>query len=117
MIQMPRQLAQRIRAWNEELPRHPFPVGTAWGACWEYAWFLGTATVPASCKGARIVFFSGLGGETFQLLIESYAGHGAHRAPRPCAAGAQGHPAVPEAQCRVAKSTPTSPEERASSAS
>lgn len=29
MIQMPRQLAQRIRAWNEELPRHPFPVGTA----------------------------------------------------------------------------------------
>lgn len=29
MIQMPRQLAQRIRAWNEELLRRPFPVGTA----------------------------------------------------------------------------------------
>ncbi len=136
MIQLPRQMMQRIRAWNSELPNHlystvapvnfsgfttferipaaqaadmpmrPFPAGTPWGACWEYAWFSAEVTVPASCRGQRVVFMSGLGGEQlvyvngraagsidrehhyvtltrcaeggerFRLLIESYAGHG-----------------------------------------
>ena len=136
MIELPRQLRQRIRAWCNELPNHqytpvgpvdftgfttfdriphaqaaemsmrPFPAGTLWGACWEYAWFKAEVTLPASCKGQRVVFFSRLGGEqlvyvngkaagsidkehkyvtltrcaqggeTFSLLIESYAGHG-----------------------------------------
>jgi len=136
MINLPRQLRQRIRAWTNELPNHqynpvttvdftgfttfdripaakaatmpmrPFPAGTPWGACWEYAWFKAEVTIPASCKGQRVVFFSHLGGEQlvyvngkasgaidkehkyvtltrcaeggerFTLLIESYAGHG-----------------------------------------
>ena len=165
MIQLPRQLAQRIRAWNNELPRHqytpigpvafegfttldripaaqaadmprrPFPVGTPWGACWEYAWFSGEITLPVSCRGQRVVFFSGLGGEqlvyvngkaagsidrehhyvtltrcaeggeTFRLLIESYAGHGERiENLGPVPPERKAIPPVPEAQCRVAES-------------
>ncbi|MGN0753572.1 MAG: alpha-mannosidase [Aristaeellaceae bacterium] len=165
MIQLPRQMAQRIRAWNNELPRHqytpigpvafegfttldripaaqaadmprrPFPVGTSWGACWEYAWFTGEVTLPPSCRGQRVVFFSGLGGEqlvyvngraagsidrehhyvtltrcaeggeTFRLLIESYAGHGERiENLGPVPPERKAIPPVPEAQCRVAES-------------
>ncbi|MBQ2953998.1 MAG: alpha-mannosidase [Clostridia bacterium] len=137
MKHMPRQQRQRLQAWRQELKNHlytpvgtvdftgfttfdrlrpedaasmemrPFPVGTKWGACWEYAWFAGTVTLPEGCEGRRIVLKSGLGGEqliyvdgvargsndkghdtvllrreakageTVSLLIESYAGHGA----------------------------------------
>lgn len=91
----------------EAMPKKPYPVGTAWGACWEYGWFAADVTIPENCRGQRVVFFTGLegeqlvyadgkaigsidkehkyvtltrcakGGETIHLLIESYAGHGA----------------------------------------
>ncbi len=137
MNRLPRQDRQRIEAWRQELKNHlytpvasvdfagfttfdrltpesaasremrPFPVGTKWGECWEYAWFRGEAILPAECEGRRAVLLPGLGGEQliyvdglavgsndkgrdyvtlrraakggerFSLLIESYAGHGA----------------------------------------
>ena len=137
MKHMPRQHRQRLQAWRQELRNHlytpvatvdfsgfttfdrlrpedaasvemrPFPVGTKWGACWEYAWFAGMVTLPEGCEGRRVVLKSGLGGEqlvyvdgiargsndkghetvllrreakageSVSLLIESYAGHGA----------------------------------------
>lgn len=137
MKYLPRQNRQRLQAWRQELKNHlytpvgtvdftglttfdrltpetaasmmmrPFPVGTKWGACWEYAWFAGTVTLPEGCEGRRVVLQSGLGGEQLvyvdgmaagsndkghdtvllrrcakagervSLLIESYAGHGA----------------------------------------
>ena len=165
MIQLPRQVAQRIRAWVNELPnhqytpvgkvnfvgfttfdripeaqaaamdKHPFPAGTPWGSCWEYAWFSATVTIPASCKGQRVVFFSRLGGEqlvyvngkaagsidkehkyvtltrcaeggeTFSLLIESYAGHGERiENLGPVPPERKPVPVVPEHQQRVGES-------------
>lgn len=137
MEHLPRQHRQRILAWRKALkeqiytpvgevafcglttlsrltpeeastyPMKPFPVGTKWGACWEYGWFQGSITVPEECAGARLVLLSELGGEQLvyvdgvaagsndkghdaillrkcakageqvHLLIESYAGHGA----------------------------------------
>ena len=136
MIDLGRQFTQRLRAWQEELDKQlstPFaevsfagfstrevltpeqaengsfsdcPVGTSWGACWEYGWFRADVTLPEDCENRRVVFFSGLDGEqlvyvngkasgaidrehpyitltrsaqsseTFHLLIESYAGNG-----------------------------------------
>jgi len=84
----------------------PMPVGTAWGAKWEYGWFRFDVTTPPSAAGRRftlecdptyegIVFVNGLvagatdhgrrhvtlshkgkPGEKFRVLIEGYAGHG-----------------------------------------
>ena len=165
MIQLPRQLRQRIHAWVNELPNHqytpvcqvdfcgtttfdripaakaaklpmrPFPAGTAWGACWEYGWFAATVTIPASCRGQRVVFFSHLGGEqlvyvngkasgaidkehkyvtlircaeggeTFTLLIESYAGHGERiENLGPVPPERKAVPVVPACQCKVGES-------------
>lgn len=137
MNRLPRQNRQRIQAWREELQHHlytpmatvdfagfttferltpedvsaremqPFPVGTKWGACWEYAWFRADFALPEGCEGQRVVLLPGLGGEQLiyvdgraagsndkgrndvtlrreahagegvSVLIESYAGHGA----------------------------------------
>ncbi len=137
MNRLPRQNRQRIQAWRQELKNHlytpvgtvdfsglttfdrltpeqaaampmrPFPVGTKWGACWEYAWFAAELSLPAECEGHRVVLLPGLGGEQLiyvdgeaagsndkgrdyvtlrrcakagervSVLIESYAGHGA----------------------------------------
>ena len=137
MNRLPRQERQRIQAWRQEMKNHlytpigtvdfagfttydrlspeqaasvemrPFPVGTKWGACWEYAWFSAEVTLPEGCEGRRVVLLPGLGGEQLiyvdgiaagsndkgrdyvtlrregragekvSLLIESYAGHGA----------------------------------------
>ena len=83
----------------------PMPVGTVWGAQWEYAWFRTQITVPKSAAGERIIaypayyesvaFVNGTkacmtgrnqpllltrrakAGEKFNILFESYAGHGA----------------------------------------
>ncbi len=137
MNRLPRQNRQRIEAWRQELKRHlytplatvdfagfttldrltpeqaasmemrPFPVGTKWGKCWEYAWFRAEFSLPAPCEGRRTVLLPGLGGEQLiyvdgiaagsndkgrdyvtlryeagakdcvTVLIESYAGHGA----------------------------------------
>ena len=137
MKRLPRQNRQRLEAWRKEmknhlytpvgtvefegfptfdrltpeqaasLPMHPFPAGTKWGACWEYAWFRAEFTLPAECAGQRVILLPGMGGEqliyvdgvargsndkgrdhvtlrrkardgeTVSVLIESYAGHGA----------------------------------------
>ena len=87
-------------------PFSPYPVGTAWGRMWEYGWFRGQITLPPSAAGRRMVLRLNMGGEalvwlngraagardreheeillareagggeTFRILIESYAGHG-----------------------------------------
>jgi alpha-mannosidase len=86
------------------------PAGTAWGAKWEYAWFRCRIVLPQSAANERIVFRgishseslvlvngrasgalswgrseitltpSGRPGERFEILAETYAGHG----PTPC---------------------------------
>ncbi len=93
MIDLGRQFAQRIAAWQEELDRQlytplgeisfegfvttetltpaeaeeknfsPYPAGTAWGGCWEYGWFRADVRVPAECGGERLILLSGLDGE------------------------------------------------------
>ncbi len=137
MNRLPRQQRQRIQAWRQEMKNHlytpvgevdfagfttfdrltpdsaasmpmrPFPVGTKWGACWEYAWFRAEFTLPEGVDGQRVVLLPGVGGEQLiyvdgvaagsndkgrdhvtlrrdaksgervSVLIESYAGHGA----------------------------------------
>ncbi len=36
---------------------HPMPVGTAWGAKWEYGWFKCDVSLPEKAAGRRIVLF------------------------------------------------------------
>lgn len=87
-------------------PFAPLAVGTSWGAKWEYGWFRGRVILPEEAKGHRIVLVLGTGGEslvyvngqavgardrehreitltqqgraldTFEIVAESYAGHG-----------------------------------------
>jgi len=87
-------------------PFAPMPVGTRWGAKWEYGWFKGEIVLPPSAAGQRIVLRANPGGESavwingrlagaidrehteitlamsgepgarYDLLIEAYAGHG-----------------------------------------
>jgi alpha-mannosidase len=84
----------------------PMPVGTPWGAKWEYGWFQGNFKLPESAAGKRIVIqlkpggeslvwingivagsvgwahkeitvaMSGKPGEQYRVLVEAYAGHG-----------------------------------------
>ncbi len=137
MNRLPRQQRQRIQAWRQEMKNHlytpvgkvefagfttferltpemasvrpvqPFPAGTKWGACWEYAWFRADIDLPVGCEGRRVILLPGMGGEQLiyvdgiavgsndkgrdhttlrlqaragervQVAIESYAGHGA----------------------------------------
>ena len=93
MKRLPRQDAQRIHAWRQEMKNHlytpigtvdfegfttfdrltpqqaeaydmqPSPTGTKWGACWEYGWFRAEFTLPEACEGRRVVLLPGLGGE------------------------------------------------------
>lgn len=114
----------------------PVHKGMQWGAKWEYRWFRGSVTLPELAKGKRIVARIDTGaesavyvngsaagardrmhseitlskcarsGETFDIHIESYAGHG----PRVCDAGPvepgrQTVPEPPEAQCVIGEST------------
>lgn len=127
---------QRLQIWMQELPKYfyeplgavslegfttfsqlapseavcgpfsPMPVGTEWGAAWEYGWFRGALRIPESAAGKRVVLRMDMGGEaliwingqaagakdkqhteillaecarggeTFEILAESYAGHG-----------------------------------------
>ena len=83
------------------------PRGTPWGGKWEYAWFRAKFKLPAEAEGQRVVINLNPGGEglvfvngqpagardnghawltlahkargreTFEILMESYAGHGA----------------------------------------
>lgn len=81
------------------------PPGTRWGRQWEYGWFRGSISLPESVEGQRVEFMIGKGeslvyvngrlaggvnhghatvllseravpGETFEFLVETYAGHG-----------------------------------------
>lgn len=94
----------------------PMPAGTEWGKKWEYGWFKGSITLPFEASGKRIVLKAdpggesaiyinginagakdyhhseitltryGVPGETFNILIECYAGHGvrvSHAGPTP----------------------------------
>ncbi len=144
----------RITAWREELPRQfyevlgavpldglptteqltvsqamarsltPMPVGTPWGAKWEYAWFRGQVVLPDGAAGQPIALRVDVGGESaiyvdgaaagardhqhreitlvrhgvpgsrYDVAIEAYAGHG----PRVVHAGPTppGRETVPE---------------------
>lgn len=85
----------------------PLPIGTRWGAKWEYGWFKGELTLPEDAQGERIVLRVDPGGEAliwvngeaagshgwayrditlsrngqtgqqYEILLEAYAGHGA----------------------------------------
>jgi alpha-mannosidase len=79
----------------------PMPPGTRWGGKWEYGWFRGGFSLPPEAEGKRIevdpatggdrlifiggravchrnptVTTSGVPGESYELLVEAYAGHG-----------------------------------------
>jgi len=131
-----RQWADRLRIWAEQFPKHyfakqgqlpvsyfttmehlpfdeavdgpyrPAPVGTKWGAKWEYGWFRTGLTVPEALEGKRLVFTlntaeemlvwvngqeagaidkkhrfitlsrSAKAGEVYEIIAECYAGHG-----------------------------------------
>lgn len=88
----------------------PMPAGAAWGAKWEYGWFKGSVFLPEAAAGRRIAAVldagdesvvwvngrevgaidfghkevtltaSGKAGERFDILLESYAGHGPREA-------------------------------------
>lgn len=87
-------------------PFLPVPVGTRWGRKWEYGWFRARVEIPENARGRRVVLFPKIGGEmlvwingklsgsvdlrhdsitltrnavpgeAFDILAESYAGHG-----------------------------------------
>lgn len=84
----------------------PMPQGSKWGAKWEYGWFKGSVKLPDEALGRRIVIMmdtgaegivfvngknagsidrfhdeitismSGVPGEIYDIIVESYAGHG-----------------------------------------
>ena len=122
-------------AQAERLEKQPCPVGMAWGHCWEYGWFTAELRVPEDCAGKRLVLYSGVGGEqlvyvnghavgsvdkehheilltrsaqpgeTFHILLESYAGHGARlENSGPIPPERKAIPPTPETQCRVGES-------------
>lgn len=102
----------------------PMKPGASWGGKWEYGWFKARITVPRSAAGRHLVLHdpdaiesviyldgkvagsvnwahrhptlarSAKAGQTFDLLMELYAGHG----PTPCATGPvpQGVNPIPE---------------------
>jgi alpha-mannosidase len=89
----------RINTWRNELKRHryrklgtlalngfttfdhlpvqaaakrrfkPMPIGTRWGAKWEYGWFKCRVTVPKSAEGKRIALKAGTGGSGESLVF------------------------------------------------
>ncbi|NOZ26540.1 MAG: alpha-mannosidase [Chloroflexi bacterium] len=94
----------------------PMPPGTKWGAKWEYGWFKGELILPEEAEGKRIALrvdvggeslifvngepfgardrrhhevtltMSGVSGTRYEILVESYAGHGprvSHAGPTP----------------------------------
>ena len=114
----------------------PMPPGTPWGGKWEYGWFKGRAVLPKDAQGQRIVARlevggesavfvngriasardrlsgettltrSGVPGESYDLLVEAYAGHG----PRvssvgPTPPGRETVPEPPPTQAVVGTST------------
>ncbi|NLF39009.1 alpha-mannosidase, partial [bacterium] len=117
-------------------PFKPMPPGTRYGAKWEYAWLKATLTLTKEARGERIVLRADTGGEsavwvngtaagaqdwmhreitlavkgvpgkTYDILFETYAGHG----PTPCGDGPVPHgqssvPEPPAAQREVKQSS------------
>ncbi len=115
---------------------HPIYPGDKWGRKWEYGWFKSTITLPKSVSGKSIYFMPNIGGEmlvyldgdivgavdlqhdgifithdgkqgdTYEILMESYAGHGPrleHGGPMPY--GQIAVPEPPEYQVTVKSST------------
>lgn len=127
---------------------YPMPVGTRWGAKWEYGWFNGQVTLPPEAAGQRIVLvvdvggdsavyvngvavgeanphhpwmrheqrwtiyhelllsLNGVPGETYDVLIEGYAGHGpmvAYAGPTP--PGRETVPEPPPQQVALGRTT------------
>lgn len=113
----------------------PMPQGTLWGAKWEYGWFKTEVVLPEKAQGQRIFLRPEVGGEMllwvnqqaagsrdlkhdgitltrcakagerFQIIAESYAGHG----PRlenggPCPPGRVAVPEPSEFQVKVGAS-------------
>ena len=114
----------------------PTPPGTPWGSKWEYGWFKGQVTLPDTAAGQRIVVMLKPGGESlvwvngkvggslgwahegitlanpaiagqsFDLLIEAYAGHGRITVGEgPIPYGIETVPEPPKTQTRVDAST------------
>lgn len=114
----------------------PMPPGTPWGAKWEYGWFRGALKLPKTAAGERIalrvdvggeaaISINGAnwgandighkevtltrkakGGETFALLVESYAGHGLRTGGGgPAPDSSETIPEPPPAQVRVGATT------------
>lgn len=114
----------------------PMPAGTAWGSKWEYGWFKSRIAVPEQAAGKRLVVKLDTGGESlvwingkimgsvgwghreitlsraavpgevYELLFETYAGHGritVGDGPRPY--GWQTVPEPPEAQVKIGECT------------
>lgn len=113
----------------------PFPAGKSWGAYGEYGWFRATIRVPETARGERIVLRPELGhesliwingaaagshswagretiltrraegGETFEIVAETYAGNGKQECGGgPCRDGRLMVPPAPEQQATVRKS-------------
>lgn len=115
------QLSQQQAAKQTFRPMKP---GTGWGSKWEYGWFKGKVTLPKRAQGQHIVIndphaiesviylngkiagsvnwahrhptlaWKAKAGQSFDLLMELYAGHG----ETPCSTGplAKGQVAIPE---------------------
>jgi alpha-mannosidase len=112
------------------------PPGTRWGAKFEYGWFRATVTLPAEAEGKRIVLAldaggesavyvngrpagaldgqhrhltltrSGAPGESFEVLAESYGGHGRITCGGgPIPHGVETVPECPPAQRTVGRTT------------
>jgi len=114
----------------------PMPAGTKWGGKWEYGWFKGSVVLPHAAAGKRIAlrvepgeetaifvngviagakdYFhqeitltrNGVPGTRYELLMETYAGHG----PRVCITGPPPPdritvPEPPPTQAQVGNST------------
>lgn len=88
----------------EKKERKPLAAGLVWGKKWEYGWFFTEITIPAECKGEKVIFEAkqgecvvfvngkiagafdkehthitltdcAKGGERYEVAMEVYAGH------------------------------------------
>ena len=59
----------------------PMPVGTKWGAKWDYAWFKGQVTLPDAAAGKRIVLQAQVGAES-AVYVDGLAVGAASPPPR-----------------------------------
>ncbi|MDI9482696.1 MAG: glycoside hydrolase family 38 C-terminal domain-containing protein [Bacillota bacterium] len=122
------------QAVNREF--YPMPKGTKWGAKWEYGWFKNSVVLPPQSEGNRIVIMPSTGGDgivfvngapagsidhahrditvtksgrpgtVYDIVIESYAGHGPHiENIGPTPPGRIAVPEPPKTQVSMGRST------------